>query len=128
MWTFFCEIYTMNPVESYITDYPNEEIQLLLHETHHFLMQNVPQVQAAIKWKVPFYTYIKPLCYLNVPKTKDKIYIGFHKAHLMSEQYPNLLAEGRTQIKAYYIHQIDDIFTEELSLILQEAMLVNEQL
>ena len=121
----------MNSVETYITDFPNEEVQLLLHETHQFLLQVIPQVETAIKWKVPFYTYIKPLCYLSPINSKtsrrgDGVYLGFMNGYLMSSDYTILKTEGRKQIKVVYIHQVEDLYQEELMAILQEAMLLNE--
>lgn len=66
------------------------------------------------KFNTPFYYYQgKWFCYLSYSKKRHhEIYIGFVKGRLVN--HPNLLAEGRKQIKVYRINAEKDINKNEL--------------
>lgn len=115
----------MNAVEAYITDYPKPRIQQLLHEIHQLFLQTIPQVEYSIKWGIPYYHYIKALCYVY-PKG-EQLYIGFDKGYLMTSDYSILKTEGRKRIKVVYINQVEDLYQDEFMTILQEALVLNEQ-
>lgn len=117
----------MSPIDYYITDYPNPKTQLLLHELHQIILQSVPLVEQSIKWSLPFYSYLKPLCYM-IPLKNGGINLGFMKGNLMSETYKILKSEGRKQIKVIEFQTVEDIFRDEVIMIIQEACLLNEQL
>ena len=117
----------MDAVDIYITDYPDTEIQVLMHEVHQLLLQTVPQIQPCIKWKLPFYMYCKRnFAYINVHK--KRLYLALYYGHLLSDTHSILVAEGRKQIKVVYFDTIEDIHQTEVFEIIQEAMLVNEQI
>lgn len=115
----------LNPVEAYFTFHENPEISDLIAGTHTLILSLVPQAQASIKWNIPFYTYIRNLCYLN-PK-KDHIYIGFpYGVHLSNEQ-GLLETAGRKQVRTISIYKLKDLETPALAEVILEAALYNEQ-
>lgn len=78
-----------------------------------FFIQEM-QLQENWKFNTPFYYYQgKWFCYLSYnAKKKHEIYIGFVKGYLI--EYPNLLSEGRKQIKVYRIDSEKDIKVKDL--------------
>ncbi len=113
----------MNPVEDYILDYPKEDIRQLMQLTHQLLLDSIPQIQCDIKWKIPFYTYKKPFCFLN-PKTKYLI-LGLMNGQLLSDSHQ--LLEGEQKILRHYIiRTVEDIYREEFLELLMEAVMLNE--
>jgi hypothetical protein len=72
------------------------------------------------KFNTPFYYYSgKWFCYLSYSaKRKHEIYIGFVKGHQV--EFPNLISEGRKQIKIFKIHPEQDIDVNSLQDIIVE--------
>lgn len=114
----------MNPVEDFILDYHDKEIKELMQLTHQLLLDSIPQIQYSIKWKVPFYSYKKPLCFLN-PKPKFLI-LGLMDGHLLSDPKGLLVGEQKL-LRHYIIRNVDDIFKEEWLELLMELVILNEK-
>ena len=59
-------------VFGYIEETNPFEVRELLTAAHHFLQETLPPfVTCAIKWRIPFYSLRRNLCYLN--RHKDHI-------------------------------------------------------
>lgn len=82
----------------------------------HFFSQEM-NLQESWKFNTPFYYYKeKWFCYLSYSvKRKHEIYIGFVRGHLV--EAPNLVSEGRKQIKVYRIDPSKDIDVKALKKI-----------
>ena len=77
------------------------------------------------KFNTPFYYYNnKWLCYISYHKKTKKVYIGFIHGYLM--KHPKLLAEGRKQIKVFYIEPEKDIDIKSLKKIFEMATTIQE--
>lgn len=114
----------MHPVENFILDYPDEKIRELMQLTHQLLLDSVPQIQYDIKWKVPFYSYKKPLCFFN-PKPKFLI-LGLMGGHLLSDPHRLLVGEQKL-LRHYIVRNVDDVFKEEWLELLMELVILNEK-
>lgn len=66
-------------------------------------------LQEHIHFNTPFYNFKnKWFCYLSYsPKRKHEIYIGFVKGYKI--EFPDLVSEGRKQVKVYRIDPEKDI-------------------
>jgi len=85
-----------------------------------FLLSFSPEIREAWKFNMPFYYYKNQwFCYLSFqPKTK-KMYLAFVQGYRM--KHPKLVAEGRKQIKVFYIEAAKDIDVKSLNAMLKEA-------
>lgn len=74
-------------------------------------------LQEHIKFNTPFYNYNgKWFCYLSYSsKRKHEIYIGFIKGYQI--EFPNLVSEGRKQVKLYRINPEKNIDVKALKKI-----------
>ena len=74
-------------------------------------------LQEHIKFNAPFYNYNgKWFCYLSYSsKRKHEIYIGFVKGYQI--EFPNLVSEGRKQVKLYRINPEKNIDVKALKKI-----------
>ena len=73
----------------------------------------------AWKFNTPFYYYKnKWFCYLIYIKKKDETYISFVKGNKI--EFPNLLSEGRKQMKIYKINPSENINKSELNEIVTQ--------
>jgi len=95
----------------------------LLWETHEAIIGVLPQYQVSLKWKVPCYSYIKLLCYLNC--TKEHIYVSFFQGSQLSDR-PSLDKTGTTMVAKYHIRSTEDILKSEFVDILLEAVALQE--
>lgn len=114
----------MNPVEDFILDYPHEFTKQLMQLTHQLLLDSIPQLQADIKWKIPFYTYKKAFCFMN-PKTNFLI-LGLMNGHIIADPHHLLIGEQK-MLRHYIIKTADDIFNEAFHGLLMEAVILNEE-
>ena len=63
------------------------------------IFATIPDVEESTKYTVPFYTRKGLLCYLSPLKTKDGVYIGFAKGHLMSDEAGSFAGKDLKQIR-----------------------------
>ena len=116
----------MNVIELFAEKQENEKIQTLVLGLHELIISLVPQVQASIKWKIPFYHYHKNMCYLN--PQKDHIDLGFVKGHLLSNSQGLLEKGNRKQIRHLNVYSTSEIYQPATAEIILEAALINESL
>jgi len=89
-------------LDSFFLKIPEPQQSCLLFLRQFFI--NELKLDEAWKFNTPFYYFKgKWFCYLSYSaKRKHEIYIGFVKGHLI--EFPNLVSEGRKQIKVYRIN------------------------
>jgi len=112
-------------IEWYIESAEHEVQRALLWQAHDLITSTIPQCVSGIKWKVPFYTYIKHLCYLNC--YKDHIYVSFLQGQLLDAR-PQLVKHGTTQVAKYYVTNEKSLLESAFLEILLESVALQESL
>ena len=116
-------------VLDYIDETNPPEVRKLLLTAHHFLQESLPPfVTCAIKWRLPFYKLHRNFCYLN--RHPDHITLGFPQGWKLAQLPGVLLDENGTlkQIRYLEIRSVEDLFSETVMQILQEAIILDEML
>lgn len=91
----------------------------LMTEAHFMLLDLLPQVETAVKWKVPFYTYHAPLCYLN--PIQHHFYFGFVRGAELSNEQGRLTGQDRKLVRLLHIQTLEELFMESTTEIILEA-------
>jgi hypothetical protein len=102
---------------------PDINRQNLFLKTHEFIIGLLPELQAKIKYKIPFYSYHSDMCYLNA--YKDHLYIGFNQGSFLMDRVC-LDKTNTLSIAKYHVRNESDIFCDDLSEILLEAAMLNK--
>jgi hypothetical protein len=111
----------------YIEETNPPEVRDLLTAAHYFLRENLPPfTTCAIKWRIPFYTLRRNLCYLN--RHPNHITLGFPHGWKLSPLPGVLLGENEKlkQVRYLEIRVLEDLYSESTRQILHEAMMVDE--
>ena len=119
----------MISVLQYIEETNPSEVRELLFATHYFLQETLPPfATCAIKWRIPFYSLRRNFCYLN--RHKDHITLGFPHGWKLAPRPGVLLDENEKlkQIRYIEIHSLEDLYSEKVQHILQEAIMLDEML
>lgn len=102
--------------DNYFLTVPEPSQSALLYLRQFFI--NEMGLTETWKFNTPFYYYKnKWFCYLSYNKKKDDTYIGFVWG--IKIDYPNLVSEGRKQIKIYKINPTENIKEKDLRKIVQ---------
>ena len=111
-------------VLDYIESLENEvQRDLMLHL--HELICTFPNLEGKIRYKVPMYYLHSWLCYLN-PLKDGGVELCFIRANELSNAQGLLHFKDRKQVAGISFYKINDIPTEPLLEILQEALLLDE--
>lgn len=113
-------------VEDYILNIENLNIRQLMEAAHEMILDLIPNVCSNIKYKIPFYSLRKNLCYLN--PSGNHIYIGFPYGHLLSNEQDILITNNRKQVRHIDIFSLEDLQKESVKEIILEAAIIIEQL
>ncbi len=101
--------------DNYFLTLPEPSQSALLY-LRSFLIEEM-QLSETWKFNTPFYYYKnKWFCYLSYSKKKDETYIGFVQGYKI--EFPNLVSEGRKQIKIYKINPHKNINQKDLKKII----------
>lgn len=112
------------PIEWYTDQCELDSQRELLWSAHEIIITTLPQYRLDLKWKVPCYSYIKMLCYLNC-KGKH-IYVSFFQGSLLSDR-PNLDKTGTSMVAKYHIKSPKDLLENDFIDILLEAVAIQEE-
>ncbi len=117
----------MNPAEVYILEQSEPFRSMLLH-LQVVIETTLPEVTLKYKYKIPFY-YVggNPFCYLNVPKNKAYVDVGFWNAAHLTVYTEHLKAAGRKVMKSLRYQSLDEIHEEILVAILKDAYSVRDK-
>lgn len=117
----------MNPAEDYILNQEEPYKSILLH-LQVLIESSFKEVELRYKYRIPFY-YLegKPFCYLNVPKKKNFVEVGFWASAHLTKYNEFLVTDGRKVVKSFRYQSIDAINQEILVAVLQEAHSVNHK-
>ncbi|MFK7937725.1 MAG: DUF1801 domain-containing protein [Saprospiraceae bacterium] len=91
----------------------------LMTEGHFLMLDLLPQIQTAVKWKVPYYTYHAPLCYFS--PVQDHFYIGFVRGYELSNEQGRLVGENRKFVRHLYIQTLEALFMNSTAEVILEA-------
>jgi len=117
----------MNPAEEYILNQPEPFDSMLLH-LQVIIENSLPDVDLKYKYSVPFYyVYGKPFCYLNVPKNKAYVDVGFWNGAYLTVHLEYLTTAKRKVIKSVRYTSLSEIDDQILIEILQDAYLLQGQ-
>lgn len=114
-------------VLQYIEETNPPQVRELLFAAHLFLQETLPPFAAcSIKWRIPFYTLRRNFCYLN--RHKDHITLGFPHGWKLAPRPGILLDENEKlkQIRYLEIRFLEDLYSETVQQILQEAIMLDE--
>ena len=111
-------------IPDYFYQLENSPQRELMLDAHELVLQLIPQVQTAIKWKVPFYTYRAPLFYLN--PHRDHFYFGFVRGRELSNEHGLLTGHDRKLVRLLEIQTPDELFSDRTAEIILEAVALAE--
>jgi hypothetical protein len=112
----------MNAVEAYILDLQQPQRSIL--EYLHQLLMAHPEVTCQIRYKIPFYSRRKWVCYAN-PRDGG-IELAFIQGAELSNEQGLLQARGRKMVTGAVFQSVDDIPEAALLEVIQEALLLDE--
>lgn len=117
----------MNPAEEYILNQKEPFKSVLLH-LQVVIEGTIPELELKFKYRTPFY-YLdgKPFCYLNVPKNKPFVDVGFWSSAHLTVHADKMVTEGRKVMKSLRYHSLEDIDGEVLEAVLKDAQSVNHR-
>ena len=116
-------------VAEYIDETNPPAVRELLIAAHCFLQENLPPfATCAIKWRVPFYSLRRNLCYLN--RHRDHITLGFGHGYKLAPQPGVLLGESERlkHVRYIKIHSIEELYADETLQLLHEAVILDEMM
>lgn len=116
-------------VLEYIEVTTPSNVRKLLLEAHHFLLEHLPPfAKNGIKWKIPFYSVRRNLCYLN--RHPDHITLGFPSGWKLAHVPGVLLGAGEKLKRVRYIEIFtsDYLYSDIVNQVLSEAIILDEML
>lgn len=112
----------MDAVEAYMLDLEQPQ-RSILEYLHQLLMSN-PEVTCQIRYKIPFYSHKKWVCYTN-PRDGG-IELAFIQGAELSNEQGLLQARGRKMVTGVVFQSVEDIPEAALLEVIQEAFLLDE--
>lgn len=102
---------------------PQQSIARILR---NMLLNSAPGVMESYKYRCPFFTYKKGLCYLAKNK-KEQIYIGFIQGQELTNNQGMLNSYQLKQVAHLVVPSLQFVQDKEVEIhqIIQEAILLN---
>ena len=97
----------------------------LIVNIHMAIDTTLPQYSLDLKWDVPFYKYIKNLCYVN--EYRDHVYIGFMDGKKLREMGLQVDMTDTSMIGKYYIQEYNSEVESQFLQILLAAVTLQER-
>ncbi len=113
----------MQSVDDYIYRYEGLQRELLL-QLHHVLTEEL-NLEAKIRFKIPFYYQHSWICYLNAQK-EGGVELAFTRGNELSNEQGLLDSKGRKQVMSILIENPGQIQDPVLQEVWQEALLLDE--
>lgn len=107
-------------VIDFIYNQKDSQHELFL-QLHSFIME-YEGMRADIKYKIPFYSIAKPICYIS-PLKRGGVEVVFWNALKMKNSLPLLDLKKRKWMAGITYNSIDEVDFELLDSIIQEAIL-----
>ena len=117
----------MNPAEEYILNQAEPYRSILLH-LQVIIENTLPEAKLKYKYSIPFY-YLgtSPCCYLNVPKRKNYVDVGFWNAAHLTVNLECMTTTGRKMMKSLRYETLEAIDDTILIEVLHDAYAVRDQ-
>ena len=117
----------MNPAEAYILNQPEPFRSMLLY-LQVIVENTLPEADLKYKYKIPFY-YVDgtPCCYLNVPKNKKFVDVGFWNAAHLTVNLKYMTSAKRKVTKSLRYTSLEEINDIILIEVLQDAYSVRNK-
>lgn len=109
-------------VDHYVIDLPSWQ-QEIIEYLREILLDAAPAMMEEIKYKIPFYSYMGDLCYIN--PQDDHVVLGFIKGTELIDEF-DLLTGDQQQVRHYVIRDFESIDEDGLHSLIQEAIMLNE--
>lgn len=116
----------MNPAENYILNQPEPYRSILFH-LQVIIKKTLPEADLKFKWKVPFYYFDKTRCYLNMPKNKNFVDLGFWNAAHLTVHLDHMTIAGRKMMRSIRYKTLDEIDNKILVETLLDAYSVKDK-
>ncbi len=114
-------------IQDYIFSLENPQQAELMDGAHNLIESLVPQIKASIKWKVPYYEYVKHMCYLT-PQKNGGIELCFVHGKLFSNEHGLLQAKDRKYVRGLQINSLEELYQDVVAETIVEAVTINEEL
>ncbi|SDJ30611.1 DUF1801 domain-containing protein [Natribacillus halophilus] len=112
-------------VDQFISNLPND-IQDITVALREIILKSSPELIEDFKWSMPNYSYNGLVCYLQT--SKKHVNLGFHKGNELQEKDTNKLLQGTGKTMRHIkIKKMDAIHPETFTLLIKEAMALNEE-
>lgn len=112
-------------LEEYLDTLPTVQ-RLIVEELDRFILDSSDKIKFKFSYGIPFYEYIKNVCYINCKKN-GIVNLAFWNGKYLND-IPGLEFEGRVLIKAFFYKNIEDINEEVLVFTLQEALRIQHEI
>lgn len=112
-------------LEEYL-DTISENQRVIVEDLDRIILNSSDKLKFKFSYSLPFYEYIKNVCYLNCKKSGE-VDICFWNGKQLSH-IPELQFHGRVMIKSYTYQTPDDIDEELLLYTLQEAIQIQNEI
>lgn len=115
----------MDPVSAYIIDQDDERREIL-YFLHDLILSHFPEMEAKIRYRIPFYFRKSWICYLN-PVKPAGVELVFTRANELSNAQGLLDFKDRKQVAGITFTAIPDTIIESLLEVLAEAVLLDDE-
>lgn len=114
-------------VQYFIGDQPEPQ-RTIMTVLRSWILDLGPHVSEKISYKVPFFYFYGPICYLSFDG--EGVSLSFTKGHQLSREHTVLEAKGRKQVQSITFYSVAEIeeHEDEVRQILNEAAILNEYL
>ncbi len=117
----------MNAVQGYIADQRNTQKEIM-SVLRTWILDLGPHAQEKISYKIPFFYFYGPMCYLN--PTPDGVDLGFVQGKSLSNEQGLLQMKQRKTVATIRFHSLAEVEAREAQIrqILNEATILNQYL
>ena len=88
------------------------------------LFDNCLHLEEKLRYKVPFYDYFGMCFYLT--KKHDGVDLAFCEGRQLDDPDHLLTSHHLAYIRHYHVYSIDHVKIDQLTLLIQQALLINE--
>ncbi|PKL79713.1 MAG: hypothetical protein CVV25_06900 [Ignavibacteriae bacterium HGW-Ignavibacteriae-4] len=112
-------------LEEYLETLPINQREIV-EELDRYVLNSSDKISFKFSYGLPFYEYIKNVCYINCKKN-GVVNLGFWNGKFLKD-IPGLEFEGRVMIKAFTYRILEDINEEVLVYSLHEALRLQDEM
>lgn len=117
----------MNAVQDFIAQQRSSQKEIM-SVLRMWILDLGPHTQEKISYKIPFFYFYGPLCYLN--PANDGVDLSFVQGKRLSNEQKLLEDKGRKNIASIRLHSLAEVEERESEIrqILNEAAILNQYL